>query len=151
MASLNKVLLMGNLTRDVQLTYLPSQTPVAEFGMAMSRKFKKQDGSMAEDTCFVDCRLFGKRAEVVNKYFKKGDPIFVEGRLQLDQWEKDGKKQSKLRIFVENFEFIGKGGGQGGQGGSRDSGFGGPQAAPADDYNDAPPFPAGGEEDDIPF
>ena len=151
MASLNKVLLMGNLTRDVQLSYLPSQTPVAEFGMAMSRKFKKQDGTMAEDTCYVDCRLFGKRAEVVNKYFKKGDPIFVEGRLQFDQWEKDGKKQSKLRIFVENFEFIGKGGGQGGQGGGRgESGFGGPQAAPADDYNDASSFPPGGD-DDIPF
>lgn len=151
MASLNKVLLMGNLTRDVQLSYLPSQTPVAEFGMAMSRKFKKQDGTMAEDTCFVDCQLFGKRAEVVNKYFKKGDPIFVEGRLKFDQWEKDGKKQSKLRIFVENFEFIGKGGGQGGQGGSRgDGGFGGPQAAPAEDFNDAPSFPSGGD-DDIPF
>jgi single-strand DNA-binding protein len=112
MASLNKVLLMGNLTRDPQLSYLPSQTPVVEFGMAMSRKYKKQDGSMAEDTCFVDCRLFGKRAEVVNKYFKKGEPIFVEGRLQFDQWQaQDGTKKSKLRVFVENFEFIGKGGG----------------------------------------
>jgi len=62
---------------------------------------------MGEDGCFVDCRLFGKRAEVVQKYFKKGDPIFVEGRLQLDQWEKDGKKQSRMRVFVENFEFVG--------------------------------------------
>lgn len=154
MASLNKVLLMGNLTRDPQLSFLPSQTAVVEFGMAMSRKFKKQDGTMAEDTCFVDCQLFGKRAEVVNKYFKKGDPIFVEGRLKFDQWEKDGKKQSKLRVFVDNFEFIGKGGsGQGGgQSGSRgDSGFGGPQAAPADDYNDAPSFGPSGGDDDIPF
>lgn len=107
MSSLNKVFLMGNLTRDVQLTYLPSQTPVAEFGMAISRKFKKQDGSEGEEVCFVDCRLFGKRAEVVQKYFKKGEPIFVEGRLQLDQWEKDGKKLSRIRIFVENFEFVG--------------------------------------------
>ena len=115
MASLNKVLLMGNMTRDPQLSFLPSQTPVVEFGMAMSRKFKKQDGSMAEDTCFVDCQLFGKRAEVVNKYFKKGDPIFVEGRLKFDQWQaQDGSKKSKIRVFVENFEFIGKGGGKGG-------------------------------------
>lgn len=108
MPTLNKVLLMGNLTRDPQLTYLPSQTPVAEFGMAMGHKYKKQDGSMAEDTCFVDCQLFGKRAEVVNKYFKKGEPIFIEGRLKLDQWQaQDGTKKSKLRVFVENFEFVG--------------------------------------------
>ena len=155
MASLNKVLLMGNMTRDPQLSYLPSQTPVVEFGMAMSRKFKKQDGTMAEDTCFVDCRLFGKRAEVVNKYFKKGDPIFVEGRLQFDQWQaQDGTKKSKLRVFVENFEFIGKGGGGGGQGG----GYGGGGAAPASgagDFSggdaDMPPFGPGGGDDEIPF
>ena len=108
MPNLNKVLLMGRLTRDVKLTFLPSQTPVAEFGIATSKKFKKQDGATGEDTCFVDCRLFGKRAEVVNQYFKKGDPIFVEGRLQLDQWkDKEGKNQSRIRIFVENFEFVG--------------------------------------------
>jgi single-strand DNA-binding protein len=139
MASLNKVMLMGNLTRDPQLSYLPSQTPVVEFGMAMSRKYKKQDGSMAEDTCFVDCRLFGKRAEVVNKYFKKGEPIFVEGRLQFDQWQaQDGTKKSKLRVFVENFEFIGKGGapGDGGEVGGGDMDV---------------PFGGGGGDDDIPF
>jgi single-strand DNA-binding protein len=148
MASLNKVLLMGNLTRDPQLSYLPSQTPVVEFGMAMSRKFKKQDGSMAEDTCFVDCRLFGKRAEVVNKYFKKGDPIFVEGRLQFDQWQaQDGTKKSKLRVFVDNFEFIGKGGGgQGGHGGTAASSAGDPGSGDMD-----APFGAGGGDDDIPF
>ena len=106
MASFNKVFIMGNLTRDIKLTYLPSQTPVSEFSIATSRKFKKQDGTMGEDTCFVDCRIFGKSAEVVDKYLKKGDPIFVEGRLQLDQWEKDGVKQSKLRVFVENFQFM---------------------------------------------
>jgi single-strand DNA-binding protein len=146
MASLNKVLLMGNLTRDPELRYLPgpSNMPVVEFGMAMGRKFKKQDGSMAEDTCFVDCQLFGKRAEVVNKYFKKGEPIFVEGRLQLSQWQaQDGTKKSKLRVFVENFEFVGsKGGGQGGapvDGGD----FGGGEMDV--------PFGAGGGDDDIPF
>ena len=154
MASLNKVLLMGNLTRDPQLSYLPSQTPVVEFGLAMSRKFKKQDGTMAEDTCFVDCRLFGKRAEVVNKYFKKGEPIFVEGRLQFDQWQSpDGTTKSKLRVFVENFEFIGRGGGQGGQAGG---GYGG-GSAPASGGGDFGggdmdvPYGAGGGDDDIPF
>ncbi len=149
MASLNKVLLMGNMTRDPQLSYLPSQTPVVEFGLAMSRKYKKQDGTMAEDTCFVDCQLFGKRAEVVNKYFKKGEPIFVEGRLKFDRWQaQDGSTRSKLRVFVENFEFIGRGGGQGGQGGgygesSSAGGYGGGDMG-------GPPQPEV-PNDDIPF
>jgi len=145
MANLNKVLLMGNMTRDPQLSYLPSQTPVVEFGLATNRKYKKQDGTMADETCFVDCQMFGKRAETVNKYFKKGEPIFVEGRLKFDSWEKDGKKFSKLRVFVENFEFLGRGGGSGG----------GNQAAPA--QAGGYPEPAaeapygGGPDDDIPF
>jgi single-strand DNA-binding protein len=149
MASLNKVMLIGNMTRDPQLSYLPSQTPVVEFGLAISRKFKKQDGSQGEETCFVDCQMFGKRAEVVNKYFKKGDPIFVEGRLKFDQWNaQDGSKRSKLRIFVENFEFLGKGGGGGG------GGQGGGQSEPAGqgDYDQGPDMPyGGGMDDDIPF
>ncbi len=142
MASLNKVLMMGNMTRDPQLSYLPSQTPVVEFGLAVSRRFKKQDGSQGEETCFVDCQMFGKRAEVVNKYFKKGEPIFVEGRLKFDSWQgQDGTKRSKLRVFVENFEFIGKGGGQGGASQGQSS------------YQEPPaeaPYGAGGD-DDIPF
>ena len=152
MANLNKVLLMGNMTRDPQLSYLPSQTPVVEFGLAMNRRYKKQDGSMADDTCFVDCQMFGKRAETVNKYFKKGNPIFVEGRLKYDSWEKDGRRQSRLRVFVENFEFLGKGGGQGG----------GNNAAPSqsqqsqgggypDTSMDVPYGAGGGTDDDIPF
>ena len=145
MASLNKVMLMGNMTRDPQLSYLPSQTPVVEFGLATSRKYKKQDGTLAEDTCFVDCQMFGKRAETINQYFKKGEPIFVEGRLKFDSWEKDGQKRSKLRVFVENFEFLGRGGGGGGQGSS----------APAGNANagGAPEAPSGGGmmDDDIPF
>jgi single-strand DNA-binding protein len=148
MANLNKVLLMGNLTRDPQLSYLPSQTPVVEFGMAMNRRYKKQDGSMADDTCFVDCRMYGKRAETINKYLKKGDPLFVEGRLQYDAWEKDGRRQSRLRVFVENFEFIGRGGaGQGNQGG------GGNASQAAGDYPDTSmDAPYGADtDDDIPF
>ncbi|MHB1158478.1 MAG: single-stranded DNA-binding protein [Phycisphaerales bacterium] len=107
MANYNKVLLMGNLTRDPQLSYLPSQTPVVEFGLAVNRRFKKQDGEQGEETMFIDCRSFGRTAEVINQYFHKGEPIFIEGRLQLDQWEdKEGGKRSKHRIFVENFQFI---------------------------------------------
>jgi single-strand DNA-binding protein len=146
MASLNRVLLMGNMTRDPQLSYLPSQTAVAEFGLAMNRKFKKQDGSQGEEICFVDCQIFGKRAEVINKYFKKGDPIFIEGRLKLDSWQaQDGSKRSRLRVFVENFEFIG--GRRGGQ--PADS-----QDAPAEmPVADAePPYGAGvSGGDEIPF
>lgn len=108
MPNLNKILMMGHLTRDVKLTYLQNQTAVADFGLATSRKYKKQDGSMAEDTCFVDCQIFGKRAEVINKYFRKGDPIFIEGRLRFESWQaQDGTKKSKLRVLVENFEFVG--------------------------------------------
>lgn len=147
MASLNKVLLMGNMTRDPQLSYLPSQTPVVEFGLAVSRRFKKQDGSQGEETCFVDCQMFGKRAEVVNKYFKKGEPIFVEGRLKFDQWNaQDGSKRSKLRVFVENFEFIGRGGGGGGGGQTAQA------SSAADSEPDfGAPYGGGQMDDDIPF
>jgi len=108
MSGFNKVILMGNMTRDPKMSYLPSNTPVVEFSIATSRTFKKQDGSKGEETCFTDCQMFGKRAEVVSKYFHKGEPIFVEGRLKLDQWQaQDGSKRSKMRVFVENFEFVG--------------------------------------------
>lgn len=115
MANYNKVMLLGRLTRDPQLSYLPSQTPVVEIGLATSRKFKKQDGSQGEEVCFTDCTMFGSRAEVINKYLHKGDPLFIEGRLKFDSWQdKDGKKRSKLRVLIENFEFLGGGRKQGG-------------------------------------
>jgi len=142
MANLNKVMLMGRLTRDPQLSYLPSQTAVVEFGLATSRTYRKQDGSQGEETCFVDCQMFGKRAEVINQYVKKGDPLFLEGRLKFDSWEKDGQKRSKLRVFVENFEFLGgRGGGQQG---------GGYQSAPEESPVPEVPY-GGGMDDDIPF
>ena len=136
MANFNKVFLMGNLTRDPQLSYTPNQTAVVDFGLATNRRWTGQDGSQRDETCFVDCRMFGKRAEVVNKYCKKGNSLFVEGRLTFDSWEaQDGSKRSKLRVTVENFEFIGgpSGGGQsqGGQGGG-DS-YQGSQQRPSDD------------------
>ena len=115
MSSVNKVMLMGNLTRDPQLTYLPSQTPVVEFGLAMNRKFKKQDGSQGEEVCFVDCQMFGKRAEALNQWFKKGAAIFIEGRLKFDSWQKDGQTHSKLRVLAEEFQFLPSGGNNGGQ------------------------------------
>lgn len=109
MSSFNKVILLGNITRDPQLSYLPSNTAVVEFGLAMNRTYKKQDGSQGEEVAFVDCQMFGKRAEVINKYVHKGDQLLVEGRLKLDQWDdKEGNKRSKLRVMVESFEFMGK-------------------------------------------
>jgi single-strand DNA-binding protein len=107
MASFNKVLLMGNLTRDPQLSYTPSQTAVVDFGLATNRRWRAQDGTQREETCFVDCRAFGRLAENINKYMTKGRPIFVEGRLTFDSWTaQDGTKRSKHRVTVENFQFL---------------------------------------------
>jgi len=153
MSSFNKVILMGNMTRDPQLSYLPSNTAVVEFGIAVNRTFRKQDGSQGEEVCYVDCQMFGKRAEVVNKYFQKGTPIFLEGRLKFDSWQaQDGSKRSKLRVFVENFEFVGsrQGGGQTGGGyGQQQQQQRQPQQqqAPQQDF-DSPAFDP---TDDIPF
>lgn len=110
MGSFNKVILLGNLTRDPQLSYLPSQTAVVEIGLATNRKFKKQDGSQGEEVCFLDCQMYGKRAEVLNQYLSKGDPLLVEGRLRLDTWQsQDGTNHSRLRVMIESFEFMGGG------------------------------------------
>jgi len=110
MANFNKVILLGNLTRDPQLSYTPSQTAVVDFGLAINHRWKAQDGSMKEDTCFVDCRCFGRSAENINKYCQKGRPLLVEGRLSFSSWQaQDGSKRSKLRVTVERFQFIGSG------------------------------------------
>lgn len=107
MPSLNRVLLIGRLTKDVQTKQLPGGTTIAEFGLAMNRKFKVKD-EVREEVCFVDCSAFGKQAEVIAQYCQKGKALFVEGRLKLDSWEsKDGTKRSKLSVIVENFQFVG--------------------------------------------
>ena len=112
MASYNKILLLGNLTRDPQLSYTPNQTAVVDFGLATNRKWTGQDGSQREDTCFVDCRAFGKPAETINKYLSKGRSVFVEGRLTFDSWTaQDGTKRSRHRVTVESFQFISGSGG----------------------------------------
>src|ERR1017187_1112377 len=116
-ATLNKVFLMGNLTRDPQLRYLPSNTPVVEFGLAINRRWKGPNGEEREEVAFVEISAFGRTAEVINQYFTKGKPIFIEGRLKYDQWEdkQGGGKRSKLMVVAENFQFIG--GDRGGAGG----------------------------------
>jgi len=112
MPNLNKVLLMGNLTRDPELRYTPNGTAVAEFGIAVNRRWKTPDGEQRDETTFVDVNMWGRRGEVITEYFKKGDPIFIEGRLRLDQWEgRDGQKRSRMRVVAENFEFISSRGG----------------------------------------
>ncbi|OIO60091.1 MAG: single-stranded DNA-binding protein [Verrucomicrobia bacterium CG_4_10_14_3_um_filter_43_23] len=118
MAGFSKVMLMGNLTRDPELRVTPNGTSVCKFGLAISRKYKAQDGSQKEEVTFVDVDAFGKQAEVVSKYFTKGKPIFVEGRLRFDQWENNGEKRSKLSIVLESFQFIG---GRDGEGNSSSS------------------------------
>jgi single-strand DNA-binding protein len=138
MASFNKVILMGNLTRDPELKYLPgSNTPVVELGLAVNHRYKKQDGTPVEEVCFIDCSVFGRGAEVVNQYCRKGRPLMIEGRLRLDTWtDKEGQKRSKHRVFVENFTFVdSKGGGEGGGGG----GAGGGNEGPEDSHQSPPP------------
>ena len=110
MSSYNKVIIIGNLTRDPKLSFLPSQTALVEIGLATNRKWKGQDGVQHDETCFVDCKMFGKRAEVINKYLHKGDPLFIEGRLNFESWQaQDGTKRNKLTVMIENFEFLSSG------------------------------------------
>ncbi len=108
MAGFNKVILMGNLTRDPQLRYLPNNTAVCDFGMAVNRRWRDRDGNQHDEVCYVDLAAFGRQAEVINQYMSKGRPMLVDGRLKFDTWTgQDGQKRSKLSIVVENFQFVG--------------------------------------------
>lgn len=109
MSSFNRVTLIGNLTRDPQVKHLPNSLVIAEFGLAMSRRFRTQAGEDREEVCFVDCTAFGKQAQVISEYARKGRQLFIEGRLKYDVWEdKSGHgKRSKLSVVIENFQFLG--------------------------------------------
>lgn len=124
---LNKVLLYGNLTRDPELKALPSGQQVASFGIATNRTFKNRDGQQQEQTEFHNIVAFGRTAEVMGQYLKKGRPIFVEGRMQTRSWDKDGVKQYRTEIIVDTFQF----GPQGGGDGQRSGGYSAPAAASA--------------------
>lgn len=146
MASFNRVILVGNLTRDPELRYIPSGTPVTDIGLAVNDRVKRGD-QWVEETTFVDVTLWARTAEVASEYLSKGSPVLIEGRLKLDRWEKDGQKFSKLKVVGERMQMLGSRGGGGG-GGSR----GGGDQAPA--YDESEQFtPAGGPpaQDDIPF
>ena len=118
MASFNKVILMGNLTRDPEVRYTQGGTAVSEIGLAVNDKRKDAKGEWVEETTFVDCTLWGRTAEIAGEYLGKGSSVLVEGRLKLDSWEKDGQKRSKLRVVAENMRMLGGKGGGGGRGGS---------------------------------
>ncbi|MEW6744169.1 MAG: single-stranded DNA-binding protein [Planctomycetota bacterium] len=108
MANLNKVFLIGRLTRDPELRYTPGGMGVAEFGLAVNRAYTAANGEKKEETCFVDISVWGRRGEVVKEHLRKGSPVFIEGRLDFRSWEaQDGSKRSRLRVVAENFQFLG--------------------------------------------
>jgi single-strand DNA-binding protein len=174
-ASFNRVILMGNLTRDPEIRYIPSGTAVCDVGLAVNDRRKGANGEWIDETTFVDVTLWGRTAEIAGEYLSKGSPMLIEGRLKLDSWEgTDGQKRSKLKVICENLRLLGgRGGGPGGSGGGGSggggsggggSGGGGSgesggkgssrrdndynQAAPAHNDFEAPQEPSG---DDIPF
>ena len=149
MASYNKVILMGNLTRDPELQYLPSGTAVARVGIAVNRVYNdRQSGEKKEEVCFVDLDAFGRTAEVINEYFQKGRPILVEGRLRFQTWDTDdGQRRSKHSVMVDRFEFVG--GRQDGEGGGAyDQASPGSMSSPPEFSGEAGPSTT---DDDIPF
>jgi single-strand DNA-binding protein len=154
MANFNKVILAGNLTRDPELRYTPKGTAIATFGLAINRKWKSETGETKEEVTFVDVDAFGRQAEVVAQYMKKGRPFLVEGRLKLDQWEDKNthQKQSKLKVVLEGFSFIDTKGADGGV--PSDAPRARPAAAPtaaADAPAPAEPETSEPEQDDVPF
>ena len=106
MASFNRVILVGNLTRDPELRYVPKRIPVSDIGLAVNDRVKRDD-EWVEDTTFVDVTLWGRTAEVANEYLTKGSPVLIEGRLRYETWEKDGQKRSKLKVVCEKMQMLG--------------------------------------------
>lgn len=158
MASYNKVILLGNLTRDPELRYTPKGQAVAKLGLAVNRSYKTDSGETKEEVTFIDIDAWGKQAELIGQYLRKGSPLFVEGRLRLDQWDdkNTGQKVSKLKVVMENFQFVGTARGEGGPGGGAPMPPSGPAPArPARPAAPAPSADAGdapaGEVDDVPF
>lgn len=147
MASFNKVILLGNLTRDPELRYTPKGTAIARLGIAVNRRWTSEGGEQREETTFVDVDAFGKQAETLGQYMKKGRPIFIEGRLRFDSWEdkQTGQKRSKLGVVLENFQFVGSAQGRSDEMGGGEAPGPAPAAAPAS--ADTPPP----EDDDVPF
>ncbi len=142
MASYNRIILVGNLTRDPELSYTPNNVAVCKFGIATNHKRKDKDGNLKEEVCFVDCVAFGRSGETFKQYMAKGRSVLVEGRLKFDQWtSQDGTKRSKHEVVVDNFTFLsGRGDSGGGQSAPQAAGVAGPGS------NEPPPG-----DDGIPF
>lgn len=161
MASLNKVFLIGNLTRDPELRVTPKGTAICQFGLAVNRQFKDDSGATRDETTFVDIEAWGKQGELVSKYLGKGSQCMVEGRLKLDQWEdkQSGQKRSRLKVVLDNVQFLGaprgSGGGQAPAAGGED--FDAPSSPPPSPppRRSAPPAapaaPADNLDEDVPF
>ena len=149
MASYNRVILVGNLTRDVEMKYLQSGTAVTEVGLAVNNRRKTQTGEWVEEPVFVDVTLWGRQAEVASEYLSKGSSVLIEGRLKLDTWETEGQKRSKLRVVGERMQMLGGRGGGGSNGGNFGTQFSEPanmQSTTVDaGATGAPP------DDDVPF
>ena len=148
MANFNKVILAGNLTRDPELRYTPKGTAVAKIGMAINRSWKSETGEMKEEVTFVDIEAWGRQAEVIGQYLKKGRPVLIEGRLKLDTWEDKNthQKMSKLKVVLESFSFLDSRGEGGGGGESFRKAA--PAAAPANGPEEMGEPPS---DDDVPF
>ncbi len=151
MASFNKVILLGNLTRDPEVRYTPKGTAVTELGMAVNRVYTAENGEKREETTFVDVTLWGRTAESDGEYLRKGRPVFIEGRLQLDTWDdkQSGQKRSKLKVVGEGLQLLGAPRGAGSGGGDEESGGGQRSSRPA-----PPPkasAPSAPDDDEIPF
>jgi single-strand DNA-binding protein len=148
MANFNKVILAGNLTRDPELRYTPAGKAIAKFGMAINRNWTTDTGEKKEEVTFVDIDSFGRQAEVISQYLKKGRPVLVEGRLKLDQWDdkQTGQKRSRLGVVLESFSFLDSGG-RGDAGGAAAAPRPRPAAETAPSEDAAPPA----AEDDVPF
>jgi single-strand DNA-binding protein len=155
MASFNKVILVGNLTRDPELRYTPKGTAIAKIGVAVNRVWTNEAGEKKEEVTFVDVDVFGRTAENVGQYMRKGRPILIEGRLRLDQWDdkQTGQKKSRLGVVAETVQFLGSPGGGGEAGAAPAARPARPAPAPTAPAN--PPAPAEGdvppESDDVPF
>jgi len=160
MANVNKVMLLGNITRDLEVRYTPKGTAVCDLGMAVNRIRTGDNGERIEEVTYVDVTLWGRQAELAGQYLSKGRSVFIEGRLQLDQWDdkQTGQKRSRLRVVGENMQFIGA---QGGSGGNQGGSSAPRQQAPPSEQQQAPPQSSQGgaaaaenfdnDDDDIPF
>ena len=154
MASYNRVVLVGNLTRDPELRYIPSGTAVSDIGLAVNDRIKRGD-QWVDETTFVDITLWGRTAEIANEYLSKGSSVLIEGRLKLDRWEKDGQKHSKLKVVGDKLQMLGgKGEGGGGGGGGRGRNRSGSSDDSGGTYDEGDQYTNVGApppSDDIPF